>query len=246
MVKRVEEKKTALNFFQRQYLENGLNAQRRYPNEEFCRFMGRNFFSTPIEKRNDIKILEVGCGSGANLWMIANEGFHAIGVDISSNAIELCEQMLSKYMCSASLHVADMTSLPVDLDSLDCVVDVFSSHCLDSQQGKQFINSVSRSLKKGGKFFSYFPSKQSDTWKLEIGTFPDSSKFVDADTLNGLQRKDGPFFGNSHPFRFLEAGEYRSLIEDAGLSVHYCEVSGRTYRQSREYFEFIVVEAIKL
>ena len=43
----------------------------KYPGEDLIRFVARNFYN--VEKRSDIKILEVGCGPGANLWFIARE-----------------------------------------------------------------------------------------------------------------------------------------------------------------------------
>ena len=38
------------------------------------------------EHRADINFLEVGSGSGANLWMIAQQGCRTIGLDISKKA----------------------------------------------------------------------------------------------------------------------------------------------------------------
>ena len=49
------------SFYEDSYASMGFAAQRRYPNEELCRFMGRNLFSIPQQERSDIKILEVGC-----------------------------------------------------------------------------------------------------------------------------------------------------------------------------------------
>lgn len=49
--------------YESEYGKAGLYAQRRWPNEEFCRFMGRNFFSKPESERKDIRILEAGCGT---------------------------------------------------------------------------------------------------------------------------------------------------------------------------------------
>ena len=79
-------------WYENSFLKDNFNAQRRYPNEELCRFMGRNYFSIEKTKRKAIKILEVGCGSGANLWMISKEGFDAYGIDLSQNAIELAKK----------------------------------------------------------------------------------------------------------------------------------------------------------
>ena len=34
----------AKSWYEKDYKKYGINSQRRYPNEEFTRFMGRNFF----------------------------------------------------------------------------------------------------------------------------------------------------------------------------------------------------------
>lgn len=60
----------------------------RYPNEELVKFIGKNFFRIPKEERQNIKILELGCGQGANLWFLAKEGFDVYGIDISPSAIK--------------------------------------------------------------------------------------------------------------------------------------------------------------
>ena len=230
---------SSFEFHQSAYERHGFNFQRRYPNEEFCRFMGRNFFQTPLTERKNIKILEVGCGAGSNLFLVARELFTAIGLDISSEAIKLSKEMLAKYNCSAEYLNSSMVKIALDHNELDGIVDVFSSHCLNSEEGSGFLKEVYRTLKVGGKFFSYFPSKNSDTWHLE------KNNTLDKNTLNGLHRKNGPFYGNFHTFRFLYPEEYKSLIEENGLKVDYCETVSRTYRGMKDRFEFVVIEAIK-
>jgi len=59
-----------------------------------------------------IRVLEVGCGSGANLWMIAHEGFEAHGIDLSRQGVALCEQMLLHRKAMATVRAADMTAIP--------------------------------------------------------------------------------------------------------------------------------------
>src|SRR4051812_28520612 len=87
--------------YDRAYKAEGFAAQRLYPNEELLRFLGRNFFSkVPREARSSVPVLEVGCGSGANLWMIAREGFDAHGLELSGEALELCRTMLARWNVS--------------------------------------------------------------------------------------------------------------------------------------------------
>ena len=144
------------DFYDTSYEKLGFNAQRRYPNEELCRFMGRNFFPVPLEKRKEIKILEMGCGSGANLWMIAKEGFDAYGIDISQSGLSLCQTMLDNYGVSAKIQTADMAVAPFSDGYFDAVVDIFSSYCLTKQQFNDYLKNVNRILKHDGIFFSYF------------------------------------------------------------------------------------------
>ena len=56
----------AKNWYEKDYKEKGMDSQRRYPNEEFVRFIGRNYFTLSKHKRKKIKILETGCGTCGN------------------------------------------------------------------------------------------------------------------------------------------------------------------------------------
>ena len=61
------------------------NEWGKYPSLAVVRFVARNFYKVP--NRKDIRILELGCGTGANLWYCAREGFSVIGLDGSKTAI---------------------------------------------------------------------------------------------------------------------------------------------------------------
>ena len=86
-------KKKAQSFYENGYKIRGLDNQRRYPNEELCRFFGRNYFSIDKKKRKKIKILETGSGSCGNLSMISKEGFSSYGIDFSDEAINLSRKL---------------------------------------------------------------------------------------------------------------------------------------------------------
>ena len=84
------------DYYEKNFKKYGLSFQRKYPNEELCRFIGRTFYKKNYKKKGEIKILEVGCGSGANLKMLLNEGFNAFGLDISEKSIELLKYSFKK------------------------------------------------------------------------------------------------------------------------------------------------------
>lgn len=227
-------------FYNALYSKDGFDGQWRYPNEALCRFMGRNFFEIPFEERKDIKILETGCGSGANLWMMAKEGFDAYGIDLSEDSLALCEKMLAKYDTKATLSVQDMAQTNFEYYTFDAVVDVFSSYCLDKKSGEHYLNHVYDILKLGGIFFSYFPSKRSDAYQNH-----EPSELLDSDTLSSIARMDSPYYGQWYPFRFMHPEVYANRLERKGFKIQYLETVTRTYRSMRENFEFIVVEARK-
>ena len=229
-------------FYENEYLEKGLDAQRRYPNEELCRFMGRNYFNKNIgyEQRSKIRILEIGCGSCANLWMVAKEGFSAYGCDLSENAIDIGKKMLEKYNVDASLTACNMFATPYEGNLFDAIIDIFSSNCLCRSDYILLLKEIKRILKPSGKFFSYFPSKRSDTFIRS--TLEDK---YDEDTLKGIFDNKSPYYGNNYLFRFMSHEDVNCLLSDAGFQIQYIETTGRTSSQGNEYFEWIVFEAIR-
>lgn len=229
--------KKCSTWYDESYSKEGFNAQRLYPNEELLRFLGREyFFTTNKNGRKNIKILELGCGSCSNLWMVAREGFDAYGIDISPNAIELGKQMLRHWEENADLRVGTITSLPYENSYFDVVCEVFSAYCLIENDFHTCLDEVKRVLKQGGKFFSYSPSTNSDAF---TNYYP--SRKLDDFTLDGIKRETSPFFGNNYPFRFISPKHYQGLLVERSFTITYLETISRTYRKMQENFEFITI-----
>ena len=57
----------------------------RYPSEEVIRFVARNYYN---QDRDKVKILDFGCGAGANTWFLAREGFDTYAFDGSKTAVK--------------------------------------------------------------------------------------------------------------------------------------------------------------
>ncbi|WMS89951.1 class I SAM-dependent methyltransferase [Pseudoalteromonas sp. HL-AS1] len=224
-------------WYDESYTQEGFKAQRLYPNEELLRFFGRHFFnSTDRENRKQIRVLELGCGSGANLWMISKEGFDTYGIDISESAIHLAQQMLNHWETDAILERGSFDDMPFADDYFDVIVDVFSTNCLVESQFEHCLSEVKRCLKPNGLFFSYTPSVNSDAFK-NYG----KAELLDPWTLDCVCREGSPFIGQNYPFRFCSEKRYFQLLESVGIKPEYCEKVGRTYHNGKEYFEFLVV-----
>lgn len=238
--------KACARWYNDSYHSEKFLAQRLYPNEELCRFMGRNWFHLPGNQRKNIKILELGCGSGSNLWMLKREGFDAYGIDLSSEAIDLAKQMCEHWSLDylsvtgdTCLSVQDMTELSFSDETFDTVLDIFSAFCLTESEWKCCLNEVNCVLKKHGKFFVYTPSKSSDAF---INHMP--AKMIDNSTLEGILRETSPYYGNNYPVRFMSKEDVEKSAGDL-FEITYFEKVSRTYRSGLEYFEFLVYELTK-
>lgn len=116
---------------------------RRLILEEFLRSLD------PNSQVPDPKILDVGCGTGANLEMLSQFGT-AEGVDVSDDALEFCRRK------GLNVHKGLAEELPFPDETFDVVtaLDVVE-HLDDDVAG---LKEMFRVLKKGGKTLIFVPA----------------------------------------------------------------------------------------
>lgn len=128
----------------------------KYPGEDLIRFVARNFYQAP--DRHAVRILEVGCGPGANLWFLAREGFNFCGVDGSAAAIEQAAARLDAecpgWRNHGELHVGDIAHLPFPDASFAAVIDNEAISCNPWEASQAIYAEMARVTKSGGKLFS--------------------------------------------------------------------------------------------
>jgi SAM-dependent methyltransferase len=123
----------------------------RCPYDIVFSFIYRN--APKSKKRSEIKILEVGCGPGNNIWFAASEGFSMTGLDASPEAIEYAKNRILMAGLKADLIVGDFTDLPFPERTFDLVIDRAAlTHC-GLHQAKKAVLEIRRVLVSGGKFF---------------------------------------------------------------------------------------------
>ena len=131
----------------------------------------------------DMKILEIGCGTGHNLQQLYNLGYRKIsGIDLSESMIAKAKAKLP----DVELLNADAESLPFTKNTFDIIIIAFAHH--------QFINltkcleEANRVLKKNGRLmiiniqprkhknhsvvFNYFPS----AYKIDLNRYLSEQK----------------------------------------------------------------------
>jgi ubiquinone/menaquinone biosynthesis C-methylase UbiE len=111
--------------------------------------------ATTGKKKDEISILEVGCGTGNNIWFIAEEGYKGYGIDMSSSAIEYGRKNLARRGLEADLRVGDISLLPWSDGSFDIVLDRGALTQNDYGHIEAVLHEVLRVMKPGGKMFCF-------------------------------------------------------------------------------------------
>ena len=144
------------------------NEWGKYPPESVIRFVARNFYKS---NRKEIKILEVGCGTGANIWYLLRERFDAYGIDGSSVAIDRARERFKNENLVSKLICGDIINLPYEDNFFDAVIDNECIYCNNFENTETILNEIDRVLKSNGKFYS-----RTFTDKLFVGGGADHTK----------------------------------------------------------------------
>lgn len=133
-----------------------------YPNENIVRFI---FTRLPHKKeeRWNIRVLDLGCGTGNNTWMLAKEGFDTYAFDGSAVALQLNQKRLDQMGLSAHLSQGDFLNLTYDKDYFDVVIDDAAIEANGSQNILPIFKEVRRILKKSGTYFGRLISTETNS-----------------------------------------------------------------------------------
>ena len=98
----------------------------RYPHEKLIQFSLRNFPNKDL--RQGVKVLDVGCGGGADIVFFAQEGFDVYGVDIAPSGLSYTKTRLDRFHLNANLKLesADVLEFPNEYFDLISVILILS------------------------------------------------------------------------------------------------------------------------
>lgn len=125
----------------------------REPSEGLILFYHRYLYLT---EKHSLRVLEIGCGIGANLWYLEREGCKVVGIDGSPSALAKVRQTAEHYngKWEGELHEGDMCNLPFADESFHVVIDVEGISCLNVADSKKAYSEAYRVLCPGGLMFS--------------------------------------------------------------------------------------------
>jgi len=145
----------------------------KYPTEHIVVFMAKNYYK--VSNRSNVRVLELGCGSGNNLVYLAKEGFKPYGIDYSDYAVRMCREYLSSNRCEAEINVSSAASLECEDNYFDACVESNTIHCNTFETIEKIFKEIYRVTKPGGKFFGILASDRCAEFgkgrQIEKGTF---------------------------------------------------------------------------
>ncbi len=94
----------------------------------------------------NLKVLDLGTGTGTSALFAAKNGSQSVGIEISSSAIEIAKENAKKLGLSVEFTVGDVLELDLK-KKFDVVIDSTILHCLvGSKDRSRFYNIVRRHL----------------------------------------------------------------------------------------------------
>ena len=226
------------NIFEDSYQKYGDKAQRTYPNTELISFIKTKFTKYDIKKK--IKALEVGSGTGANLWMLAKEKFISYGLDNSKSAIKICKKNLKERKLLAKLYHGSMTNLKFKKNFFSLIVDVVSMQNLSFSDHQISWRSIFGCLKPGGYFFSYHLGQSSTSFKK---LKKNKKRLIDKSTLKNVPKK----YPLPHKgiVCFLKSSQVFLELSKIGFKKINIEKITRTYSSEAHKIEYLIITAKK-
>lgn len=184
-----------------------------------------------------LKFLEIGCGGGVNLAWLAHKGVSVSGIDISQEALALCEKRLRHGGVSWNdlLH-ASAEELPFEENIFSGVVESCVIQHIPTEKITQTFNEIYRVLKVGGVFIGHMLDRDSSAFSRT----PSSS----GDVL--FQDDSKPRFyltniGHAHFFSEEELRLYLKDFSEIDISKTTCflpkeEAQRRGYSEYKQSF----------
>jgi len=125
-----------------------------WPREEVIRWAVR--CCPDRAERPKRRVLDVGCGNGRHLWMLAVEGFRVTGFDASPSAVRMCRQLVAKEELAARAEVIDGGLEVLDYLSgpFEMALDSTTLCSVRSPERQQALKKIARLLATDGSYLS--------------------------------------------------------------------------------------------
>jgi SAM-dependent methyltransferase len=191
-----------------------------------------------LTPNKNLKILELGCGSGGHAEILCKYGNQVEGIDLSVSMIDLAKQKQIKGFNPILGNIVDFNLGK----KFDCVISMFHvmSYLTNNRDLLSCFTKVSNHLNKNGVFifdFWYGPAVLYQKPANRIKVIEDSLIYVKREAISNLntitnvvdvnfnisitEKKSGrnEFFQELHPMRYFSLPELEFFGEQSGLQL---------------------------
>ena len=106
----------------------------------------QDFYRYHLNKKSKIKIIDIGCGAGSNLFFLKQKGFDLYGIDKSKEAINFIIKRIPSL--KKKLFTCSFTNLPFDNNYFDAAISIGVFYYEDLDVIKKGVSELYRVLKK--------------------------------------------------------------------------------------------------
>ncbi|MBU2652709.1 MAG: class I SAM-dependent methyltransferase [Bacteroidetes bacterium] len=181
----------------------------------------RNFFMEEIRSKKEIKVLDLGCGHGTDIFMLnlltKDRNVEFIGVDISEKLAEYNNFLASEYGFKNCKFIKADIEQGLELGKYDVVI---SSEVLEHLHNlEKYLSNIKASLKESGAAIISTPNK-SNFFRTVFRKFPTKARENIYKQNLWMEERNAKKFQEAefHP-SYIEAGRLRKMIEDSGLKI---------------------------
>lgn len=197
----------------------------KYPPEELVRFIMRKYKGLSRSERKEIKVLELGCGQGANMLFLSREGFDVYGIDGSRSAIDKCKKRFDEEGLEGNFMVGDFSRMNLNLE-FDVIIDIVSLYCCARKDIERTINNVRKMLKEGANFLQI--TFQTGSYGYNTGIEIEKNTFKDI--------SHGPLKGRGQA-TFLSLEDVKNLYSDfKNVDIEYRIISENNMKNEVKYW----------
>ena len=129
--------------------------------------------SVPIKKTQEpVRILDLGCGTGAELEFVFNKAPNALitGIDVSNNMLARLREKYSTRMDQIDLSTVSFLTTPLGTRIYDYIISVLAAHHFLRDPKLSLYKSIHAALKPGGIYIegdSVIPAEMEDQFMAD-------------------------------------------------------------------------------
>ena len=195
------------------------------PVEAIVRSVAHHFRAKEFTKEDcrKLKFLEVGCGAGANLGWLAEQGVRISGIDISQEALSLCHKVLKHKGLGKNIDIlthGSASDIACPDEHFDGIIESCVFQHLPSDLRVKAFSEVVRLLKPGGLFIGHMLNRKHTTYKKHV--YKMNQKEPGTLFLNRENIKEKINLEDIGLTHFFTKSEYKKLLKGCSI-INPCE-----------------------